>query len=125
VVRPRKNILVASDDAALASTLRFLLVLNGYRVTLADGAIAAESAMLYTPFDLLLVLCPLQGAAELLKRSRAIFTPSLVVSYAEYSLPPDWLPDSAACRGQCSSAAILERVKMMVAHKHGPKPHAV
>jgi hypothetical protein len=123
VTRPAKKILLVGDDEEKASVLRYLLVTQCFRVTLAGGAIAAEYLLLEMQFDLLLLLHPLAGAAELLKRAKRIapHTPTLAVSDREAFLPADWVVDSSLCRGRCSSAAILERVKVMVARRPGPR----
>lgn len=122
-MRPPKRILLAGDDGELVSALSVLLRIHGHIVIKAESAIEAHGVMLAAPIDLLLVVWPFAGAQELMDLSKAIdsYAGTLLVA-------PDQTPvilgpaiDSALFKGHCSSAEILERVKVLTARKRGPK----
>jgi hypothetical protein len=125
-MRPPKVILLAGDDDLRVSELRYMLRILGYRPIARGNPAEAERVLLETHIDLLLVVCPLDGGEWLLKRSKVVapYVPTLVVLETEAFLPPGWAPDSALCRGQCSSAAIVERLKLLTARKRGPRKGA-
>ena len=127
-MRPRKTILLVGDDELRVSLLGFLLRTYAYGVFTADCAPAAEQLMLLQPagkpFELLLVVWPLEGAATLLKRSKAIApdTSTLFLAQDEGLVPSDWTADGTIFRYEYSGEVLLERVRVLTARRRGPRP---
>lgn len=127
-MRPRKNILLVGDDVLRVSLLGFLLRTYAYGVFTADSAAAGEQLMLLQPlgkpFELLLVVWPLEGAAALLKQSKAIApdTNTLFLVQDEGLVPSDWTADGTIFRYEYSGEVLLERVRILAARRHGPRP---
>ena len=128
MTHPPKKILLVGSDEEQVGLLSYLLRTWGYHTfTASSAATAARSLLLMpaeTPVDLLVVLWPLDDAEELLrgfKRGHPDI-PTLALAICEQSVKFDSTVDSALCRGQCSSAEILERIKVLTARKRGPEP---
>jgi DNA-binding response OmpR family regulator len=123
-MRPPKCILLASEDDIQASILSFTLRTHYYEVFWRDKATAAEQVLGEEIVDLLLILCPFGNAVELVKRAIAIApdTPMLVVTARGQTGAVEWPSHAVVLKGRNSSAELLERIKYMVARKHGPRP---
>jgi two-component system, OmpR family, response regulator CpxR len=116
-VRPKKKILLVGDDEDRVGVLRFLLETHRYSIHLFNGVADAIGV------DLVLVLWPFAAARELLTAAKAFFPPipTVVLSGNRTRLPLGFMPDMTLCRDQCSSAEILERIKVLTARKRGPR----
>ncbi len=110
--------MIAGGDEERVSLLCYLLRIYRYRVLTAHSAAAASKAFDGVAcVDLLLVVWPLDGARKLLKSSKAVRCPVLVVAYDEAFLAFGPQVDSALFRDHCSSREVLDRVKVMSARK--------
>ena len=127
-MRPRKVILAVDDNEQILSVRSFLLDTRGYRVIQATNAAEALEVLRATPpggLDLLLtdLLLPGMDGNELARRARALHPdlPTLIVSGTVNA------PDRASSaqgflpKGACTPAELLERVRVLVARKRGPK----
>lgn len=114
--------LVGGDEERVA-LLRFVFHVHHYCVVTAESAAEAERLLVGASAHLLLVLWPLDGARQLLKVSKAIdwTVPVLVVAPTEAFLTLWPEVDAALFRDHCSSADVLDRVKVMTARKPGPR----
>jgi len=125
-VRPPRKILLVGDDEERIGVLRYLLRTYKYAViTASSPAEAAE--LLCQPIDVLLLEWPLDGAEDLLNRSKEISpaTNTLVVT-DEDRLPVGVTPDSTLFRRSLrSNAEILDRIMVLAARKRGPRPDRV
>ncbi len=127
-MRPRKIILCVDDNEQTLSVRKFLLETRGYRVlTATSGHEALEIVERHAPGDLSLLLSdlimPVMDGAELVRRARQLQPglPTLMVSgivsqYERGSVADVFLP-----KGACSPVELLERVRVLVARKRGPK----
>lgn len=124
-MRPKKIILCIDDNEQALSVRKFLLETRGYRVL---SALTAEEAMEH--FDrggIDLVICdlvmPQTDGNELVRRmkERAPEVPAMLVSGAVHNFDRATAADAFLPKGQCSPLEILERVRLMVARKRGPR----
>lgn len=126
-MRPKKNILLAGLDEQPADVLAYMLRIRKHTVIQATTAIEAERMILEAqghPFDLLLVVMPLDGGRELLKLNAAADwqLPALVVACDEERPTFGAAADEVLSRGHCSHTEILDRVIVLTTRKRGPKP---
>jgi len=123
-------ILLAGQHEERTSVLAYALRIKGYRVVTAPSSEEAETALLEAPcskpYDLLLVLRPLDGGRSLLRRAPQIapeIRTLLVVPFvATAAVDMDCIADIALCPGLCTNLAIIEAVRLLCARKPGPKP---
>lgn len=127
-MRPRKVILCVDDNEQTLSVRKFLLETRGYRVISATGAAEALQcleASLPGAIDLLLcdLLLPHMDGSELIARARALRPglPTLMVSGTVTSLERGSAADVFLPKGASSAVELLERVRLLVARKRGPK----
>jgi two-component system response regulator CpxR len=126
-MRPKKVILCVDDNEQALSVRKFFLETRGYRVHTAQ---TAEEAMgLFDRGGIDLVICdlvmPNTDGNELVKRmkERAPEVPTMLISGAVHSFDRASAADAFLPKGQSSPLEMLERVRVMVARKRGPKKH--
>lgn len=127
-MRPKKIILCVDDNEQTLSVRKFLLETRGYRVIAASNAQQAlEILETFAPGELSLLLCdllmPQMDGVELVKRVRVLQPglPSLMVSGTVTSFDRGAGADVFLPKGACSPSELLERVRVLVARKRGPK----
>jgi two-component system response regulator CpxR len=124
-MRPRKTILCVEDNDQVLSVRKFLLETRGYRV------VAASTAMKYlqdaTPgsVDLLLadLMMPQMDGNELIRRAKQLMPglPALLVSGTVKEFDRAVSADAFLPKGGCAPAEVLDRIRILVARKRGPK----
>jgi two-component system response regulator CpxR len=127
-MRPRKTILCVEDNEQLLSVRKFLLETRGYRV-LAMPCAAEALAFLQTAemgsIDLLLsdLVLPQMDGNELIRRAKQLHPslPALLVSGTVTSFDRAAAADAFLPKGACTPAEILDRIRILVARKRGPK----
>ncbi len=131
-MRPKKIILCVDDNEQALAVRKFLLETRGYRVLSATGAHEAlELLEQHAPGDISLLLCdlvmPHMDGAELIRRVRELQPglPSLMVSGTVVAFERGSGADVFLPKGACSPVELLERVRVLVARKRGPKKAAV
>jgi two-component system, OmpR family, response regulator CpxR len=127
-MRPKKIILCVDDNDQILSVRKFLLETRGYRVLTATSAHEAlEILAEYAPGELSLLLCdlimPQMDGVELIRRARAMQPglPTLMVSGTVTSFERGAIADVFLPKGASSPSELLERVRVLVARKRGPK----
>jgi two-component system response regulator CpxR len=127
-MRPKKIILCVDDNEQTLAIRAFLLETRGYRVLSATGAHEAlEILAEYAPGELSLLLCdllmPQMDGVELIRRARELQPglPTLMVSGTVTSFERGAGADVFLPKGACSASELLERVRILVARKRGPK----
>jgi two-component system response regulator CpxR len=127
-MRPRKLILCVESNEQVLSVRKFLLVTRGYRVV--ESASAAEALeYLQTAsigsIDLLMsdLLLPQMDGNELCRRARQLHPgiPTLLLSNTVTSFDRAAAADAFLPKGACTPTEIIDRVRMLVARKRGPK----
>jgi CheY-like chemotaxis protein len=127
-MRPRKTIVCVEDNEQVLSVRKFLLETRGYRVVGFGSAAEAlehlEGAMPGS-IDLLLadLVLPQMDGNELVRRAKEIYPglPSLLVSGTVTSFDRAAAADAFLPKGACAPAEMLDRIKILVARKRGPK----
>ncbi len=127
-MRPKKIILCVDDNEQALSVRKFLLETKGYRVlTATSGHEALEIVDKYASGELSLLLCDLimpgMDGVELIRRVRDVQPglPTLMVSGTVTSFERGVGADIFLPKGASSPAELLERVRVLVARKRGPK----
>jgi DNA-binding response OmpR family regulator len=131
--RPKKIILCVDSDSVRLSCLSYLLETHGYRVIAVNGAASAMETLARTlpgVIDLLLselVIVPRTGAGfdgnELCQRAKELYPElrCLLISSQVKEYPAGIHADMFLPKALFSNLELLERVRVMVARKRGPK----
>jgi CheY-like chemotaxis protein len=129
-MRPRKTILCVEDNEQILSVRKFLLETRGYRVIpLMSAAEALEHLKDTVPgsIDLLLadLILPQMDGNELIRRAKQMHPglPALLVSGTVTSFERAAAADAFLPKGACTPAEMLDRIRILVARKRGPKKH--
>jgi len=130
-MRPRKTILCVEDNEQVLSVRKFLLETRGYRVM---GMTCGTEALNYLreaqpgSIDLLMsdLMLPQMDGNELVRRAKQLHPglPALLVSGTVTSFDRAASADAFLPKGASTPAEILDRVRILVARKRGPKKHA-
>jgi CheY-like chemotaxis protein len=127
-MRPKKIILCVDDNEQTLSVRTFLLETRGYRVLNAGTAQEALEILEGTAqgtLDLLIadLLMPGMDGNELVRRARQMhpMLPTLIVSGTVVAHDRALAADGFLPKGAGSAAELLERIKVLVARKRGPR----
>jgi two-component system, OmpR family, response regulator CpxR len=127
-MRPRKTIVCVEDNEQVLSVRKFLLETRGYRVLAMDSGVEAlEYLRGAAPgsVDLLLadLIMPQIDGNELVRRAKQLHPglPTLLVSGTVSSFDRAAAADAFLPKGACSPAEMLDRIRILVARKRGPK----
>jgi DNA-binding response OmpR family regulator len=119
-MRPKKRILIASTDEQRSGELRFLLTIRAYAAHVARTAAEALERVDADGCDLLIVDLPFAGVDALLEHTGVQDRPPCVALRESNELTGDD-PFDAVLPREYSPAELLGRVKVMSAHKRGPR----
>ena len=129
-MRPKKVILCVDDNEQTLSVRTFLLETRGYRVLNAATAADALEILERTPqgtLDLLIadLLLPGMDGNELVRRAKQVHPalPALIVSGTVTVADRALAADAFLPKGAGSPVELLEKIKVLVARKRGPKKH--
>ena len=129
-MRPKKVILCVDDNEQVLSVRTFLLETRGYRVLNAATAQSALELLEGTApgtVDLLIadLLLPGMDGNELVRRAKHLhpMLPALIVSGTVTSYDRALAADAFLPKGGSSPVELLEKVRVLVARKRGPKKH--
>jgi CheY-like chemotaxis protein len=127
-MRPKKTILCIDDNEQILSVRTFLLETRGYRVialTNPQDALDIISHSLPGTLDLLLcdLLMPKMDGNELVRRAKQLHPslPAMIVSGTISAYDRAGRADVFLPKGACSPAEMLERIRILVARKRGPR----
>jgi two-component system, OmpR family, response regulator CpxR len=127
-MRPKKTILCVDDNEQILSVRTFLLETRGYRVIAVDNphqALETISTSLPGTLDLLLcdLIMPQMDGNELVRRAKEIHPglPAMIISGSVTAYDRAGRADAFLPKGACSPAEVLERVRILVARKRGPR----
>jgi two-component system response regulator CpxR len=127
-MRPRKTILCVEDNEHILSVRKFLLETRGYRVialTCAAEALEYLNHAAQGSVDLLMsdLIMPRMDGNELIRRAKQIHPglPTLLISGTVTSFDRAAAADAFLPKGACAPAEVLERIRILVARKRGPK----
>jgi two-component system response regulator CpxR len=127
-MRPRKTILCVEDNEQILSVRKFLLETRGYRVlsaSCASEALEYLQTSLPGSIDLLLsdLILPQMDGNELARRAKELHAalPVLIVSGTVTNFDRAASADAFLPKGACTPAELLDRIRILVARKRGPK----
>jgi two-component system response regulator CpxR len=127
-MRPKKTILCVDDNEQILSVRTFLLQTRGYRVIAVPTpheALEAIATSLPGSLDLLLcdLIMPQMDGNELVRRAKELHPalPAMIVSGTVTGYDRAGRADVFLPKGACSPAELLERVRILVARKRGPR----
>ena len=127
-MRPKKTILCVDDNESILSVRTFLLETRGYRVVTAHSAKEALDRIersLPGSIDLLLcdLLMPQMDGNELVRRAKQLHPglPAMIISGTVNSFDRAVCADVFLPKGAATPAELIERVRVLVARKRGPK----
>ena len=127
-MRPKKTILCVDDNEQVLSVRTFLLETRGYRiiaVKTAQEALEVLEQSLPGTLDLILcdLLMPQMDGNELVRRAKQIHPglPAMIVSGTVNAFDRALHADVFLPKGACSPAEMIERIRVLVARKRGPK----
>lgn len=127
-MRPRKTILCVEDNEQILSVRKFMLETRGYRVLAMNNARAALEYLegaLPGSVDLLLAELVLPGmdGNELVRRAKQLHStlPTMLVSGMVSNFDRAAAADAFLPKGACTAAEMLDRIRLLVARKRGPK----
>ena len=131
-LRPKKTILCVDDNEQVLSVRTFLLETRGYRVVTAQSA---QEALEYVErsaqgsIDLLLcdLIMPQMDGNELVRRAKQLHPslPAMIVSGTVNAFDRAICADVFLPKGASSPAEMIERIRVLVARKRGPKKASV
>jgi two-component system response regulator CpxR len=130
-MRPKKTILCVDDNEQVLSVRTFLLETRGYRIIAANTAQEAlEVLERSVPGTLDLILCdllmPQMDGNELVRRAKQLHQglPAMIVSGTVNAFDRALHADVFLPKGASSPAEMIERIRVLVARKRGPKKAA-
>ena len=131
-MRPKKTIVCVDDNEHILSVRTFLLETRGYRVialTNPQEALEVIARSLPGSLDLLLadLMMPQMDGNELVRRAKNLHPqlPALIVSGTVAAYDRAGQADIFLPKGACTPAELLERVRILVARKRGPKKYSL
>jgi CheY-like chemotaxis protein len=124
-MRPKKTILCVDDNEQSLSVRKFMLETRGYRVLTALNGHAALDLYQQGGIDLVLsdLIMPQMDGNELIHRMKAIQSdvPMILMSGSVKAYERAGHADAFLPKGACSPVEVLEKIRMMIARKRGPK----
>lgn len=127
-MRPRKTILFVEDNEQILSVRKFMLETRGYRVLAYANPMEALDYLrgaIPGSVDLLLsdLILPQMDGNEFVRRAKQIqpVLPTLLISGTVSSFDRAAAADAFLPKGACTPAEMLDRIRILVARKRGPK----
>ena len=124
-MRPKKTILCVDDNEQALAVRKFLLETRGYRVIAASSAHDALETFRSGGIDLVLsdLLMPQMDGNEMVRRMKDMSpeVPMMLVSGTVKAFERANCADAFLPKGACSPVEVLERIRVMIARKRGPK----
>jgi len=128
VMRPKKTILCVDDNEQALGVRKFLLETRGYRVVPTASAHEAIEILRSGGVDLVLsdLIMPQMDGNEMVYRMKEIApeVPMMLLSGTVKAFDRACHADAFLPKGACSPVELLERIRVMIARKRGPKKAA-
>ena len=128
-MKPKRTILCVDDDERSLSVRKVMLETRGYRVLTNSDPEAALEAVQNGGIDLIIadLMMPKMSGAEFISQAKQIApgVPAILYSgsvshFAEQTSADVWLP-----KGTFAPAELLERVRIALIRKRGPRRSSV
>lgn len=128
-MRPKKTILCVDDNEQALSVRKFMLETRGYRVITALDSETALELFRNGGIDLVLsdLIMPQMDGNELVRRMKELApeVPTILISGTVKAFDRANRADAFLPKGACSPLEMLERIRLMMARKRGPKKLSV
>jgi two-component system response regulator CpxR len=127
-MKPKKTILCVDDNEQLLSIRKVILETRGYRVVACANGREALEAFRRGGIDLVLadLLMPEMDGAELIEqiKNASPETPAILFSGRVKLYERDTRADVFLPKGMYAPSELLERIRLLLVRKRGPKKHA-
>lgn len=124
-MKPKRTILCVDDDERALSIRKVLLQTRGYRVITCHDPECALEIVRAGGVDLIIadLMMPKINGAKLIDQLKAISpdTPALLFSGAVTCCSEDNLADAWLPKGEFAPMELLERIRVLLIRKRGPK----
>jgi DNA-binding response OmpR family regulator len=124
-MKPKRVLLCVDDDEQCLSIRKVLLETRGYRVVACADPLQALEVFRKGGVDLVLsdVQMPAMDGVELVRRIKALSpeTPAILYSGKIKVYERDMQADAFLPKGTCAPAELLERIRLLLIRKRGPK----
>jgi len=124
-MKPKRTILCVDDDERSLSVRKVLLETRGYRVLTCSDPDCAIETMKNGGIDLVLsdLMMPKLNGAKLIGELKAISpgTPALLFSGSVSCCTEEHLADVWLPKGEFAPMELLERIRVLLIRKRGPK----
>lgn len=126
-MKPKKTILCVDDNEQALSIRKILLETRGYRVVACKGGEMALEAFRRGGIDLVLtdLLMPGVDGSRLIEEVKRVSpqTPTVLISGRTKIYERETLADVFLPKGLYEPAELLERIRLLLVRKRGPKRH--
>jgi CheY-like chemotaxis protein len=128
-MKPKRTILCVDDNEQCLSIRKVMLETRGYRViTCTNGADALE-CFRKGGVDLVLtdLIMPGVDGSRLVEEIKGMspHTPVILTSSKAKIYSHETRADAFLPKGMCAPAELLEKIRVLLIRKRGPKPHVV
>jgi two-component system, OmpR family, response regulator CpxR len=124
-MKPKRTILCVDDDERSLSIRKVLLETRGYRVILCSDPECAVEMMKRGGIDLVItdLMMPKLNGARLIDRLKVISpdTPTLLFSGSVACCSEEHVADAWLPKGEFAPMELLERIRVLLIRKRGPK----
>jgi two-component system, OmpR family, response regulator CpxR len=124
-MRPKKVILCVDDNEQILSVRKFLLETRGYRVVAARSGDEALEKFRQGGIDLVLgdLVMPQMDGNEMVRRMKEMSpeVPMILISGSVRAFERANRADAFLPKGACTPVEMLERIRVMIARKRGPR----
>jgi two-component system, OmpR family, response regulator CpxR len=127
-MKPKKTILCVDDNEQALSIRKILLETRGYKVVVCTNATAALEAFRQSGADLVItdLIMPGIDGSKLIEEIKNLSpqTPAVLISGRTKIYERDTRADVFLTKGMYEPAELLERIRLLLVRKRGPKRHA-
>ncbi len=124
-MKPKRTILCVDDDERSLSIRKVMLETRGYRVLICSDPHQAIALVQGGSIDLVLadLMMPAMSGAKMIDEMKAVSpeTPAILFSGAVKFCAEETHADVFLPKGTCAPVELLERIRVMLIRKRGPK----
>ena len=124
-MKPKKTILCVDDDEQSLSIRKIMLETRGYRVLACNSGEMALEAFRRGGIDLVLtdLIMPGVDGSRLIEKIKSLSpqTPAVLISGRAKIYERETQADVFLCKGMYEPADLLERIRLLLVRKRGPK----
>ncbi|HEY0757689.1 MAG TPA: response regulator [Acidisarcina sp.] len=124
-MRPKKTILCIDDNEQTLTVRKFMLETRGYRVLIASHSETALAIFRQGGIDLVLsdLSMPYMDGNELVRRMKELSpeVPMILISGSIKEFSRADRADAFLPKGACTALEVLERIRLLIARRRGPR----